>query len=508
MTFQAGKDVTDERSRTVTLTNKTLDDATTTFSDNGDPSKKLRFELSGITAGQTRVLTVPNASGNIVLDASTFLIGGNSVSVAPRLGTNSNHALILETAGTDKFTVNNNAFNDNSPYGVAFNGSYGARLDSNGATGYMLGGGTGGGTLILGCYGNSSTAGPMTIRGGSGFGGGGNCGPLYLETGKNSFGDGTTNGFITIRTLGVKANGNNVSGAISILSGEAGNSSGAITIATGSAPSPDTIGLNTGDINISTGSTSTQLVTAGGSVGSINLTCGTANAPIGTLKNGGSITLQSSRGANSGTNGDVNLYTDAIAGLRIASVDGGRLSVLDSSQLAVNDWARLQPRLRSRLFAAFNANTTTSGAVITGTPVVFGFPSGGINTFRNHEWTVSGSNPLRFTYIGATTKWFDFNATASFKKGSGNTSPIEVDFRWFLNGATLGYPYECSISDNTILITGTGQAQLSQNDYIEPYYTNNTNNDELLITACSFNLVEDQDHFVNVDVAPLGVGWP
>jgi trimeric autotransporter adhesin len=48
----------------VTLTNL---DSTTTFVDNADSTKKLAFEVSGVSTGTTRTLTVPNASGTIAL---------------------------------------------------------------------------------------------------------------------------------------------------------------------------------------------------------------------------------------------------------------------------------------------------------------------------------------------------------------------------------------------------------------------------------------------------------
>ena len=42
-------------------------DSGTTLQDNGDATKQMRFELSGITTATTRTLTVPNASGTIAL---------------------------------------------------------------------------------------------------------------------------------------------------------------------------------------------------------------------------------------------------------------------------------------------------------------------------------------------------------------------------------------------------------------------------------------------------------
>lgn len=57
-----------------TLTNKTLDDATTLFSDNTTPTKQFKFEASGITAATTRTYTAPNADGTLSLigQAETF----------------------------------------------------------------------------------------------------------------------------------------------------------------------------------------------------------------------------------------------------------------------------------------------------------------------------------------------------------------------------------------------------------------------------------------------------
>jgi hypothetical protein len=53
------------------LTNKTLDDSTTFFADNVDATKKLQFQLSGITTSTTRTLTIPNFDGTIATLAGT-----------------------------------------------------------------------------------------------------------------------------------------------------------------------------------------------------------------------------------------------------------------------------------------------------------------------------------------------------------------------------------------------------------------------------------------------------
>lgn len=66
-----------------TLTNKTFTDSTTLFQDETDNTKKLAFQLSGITSGQTRTLTIPNNSGTIALtsDITGGTPGGSNTQV-------------------------------------------------------------------------------------------------------------------------------------------------------------------------------------------------------------------------------------------------------------------------------------------------------------------------------------------------------------------------------------------------------------------------------------------
>jgi hypothetical protein len=59
---------------TQTLTNKTLQDSTTYFQDNTDITKQLQFQLSGITSGTTRTLTIPNNNGTITLNNAAQLL--------------------------------------------------------------------------------------------------------------------------------------------------------------------------------------------------------------------------------------------------------------------------------------------------------------------------------------------------------------------------------------------------------------------------------------------------
>lgn len=79
-------------SATQTLSNKTFIDNVTTFQDNGDNTKKLQFQLSGITTATTRTLTAPDADTTIVgTDATQTLT--NKTLTAPTIAdfTNANH---------------------------------------------------------------------------------------------------------------------------------------------------------------------------------------------------------------------------------------------------------------------------------------------------------------------------------------------------------------------------------------------------------------------------------
>jgi hypothetical protein len=55
------------RNSALTVSNKTFSDSTTTFADNSDPTKTMKFQLSGISTGTERTLTVPNSNGTIAL---------------------------------------------------------------------------------------------------------------------------------------------------------------------------------------------------------------------------------------------------------------------------------------------------------------------------------------------------------------------------------------------------------------------------------------------------------
>jgi len=72
-----------------TLTNKSLQDSTTTIVDNTDATKAFKFEASGITTGTTRTFTVP--------DANTTLVGTDTVQTI----TNKRIPAIFDTNGNE-----------------------------------------------------------------------------------------------------------------------------------------------------------------------------------------------------------------------------------------------------------------------------------------------------------------------------------------------------------------------------------------------------------------------
>jgi hypothetical protein len=62
-----------------TFTNKTFTDASTYFQDEADNAKKLQFQLSSITSGVTRTLTVPDQSGTISVVGDSFYVGTTQI---------------------------------------------------------------------------------------------------------------------------------------------------------------------------------------------------------------------------------------------------------------------------------------------------------------------------------------------------------------------------------------------------------------------------------------------
>lgn len=86
---------------TITGVSITFVDSTFTIQDNSDNTKQLQFQLSGITSGQTRTITVPDASTTLVGTDTTQTLTGKTLSgnTATNLVSGSG-TLTLNTSGT------------------------------------------------------------------------------------------------------------------------------------------------------------------------------------------------------------------------------------------------------------------------------------------------------------------------------------------------------------------------------------------------------------------------
>lgn len=63
----------------------TFSDSAFKIQDNGDSTKQLAFEVSGVTTGTTRTLTVPNVNGTIVTTGDTATVTNTMLATAPAL---------------------------------------------------------------------------------------------------------------------------------------------------------------------------------------------------------------------------------------------------------------------------------------------------------------------------------------------------------------------------------------------------------------------------------------
>ncbi len=114
------------------LTNKLLQDSTVSFADNSDISKVLKFEVSGITTGTTRTVTVPDASGTMTLLGNSasgtgdIVLTNSPALVTPSLGvataTSINKVTISQPATTATLALaNDSSLNTVGAYGVTLN---------------------------------------------------------------------------------------------------------------------------------------------------------------------------------------------------------------------------------------------------------------------------------------------------------------------------------------------------------------------------------------------------
>jgi hypothetical protein len=275
----------------MTLTNKGLQDSTTTLINSVDATKLVQFDLSNNPSAFTSTYTFPSSSGELALasaiPAGAIVQNGNAFGVPVTIGTNDNQQINFEVNATPRWVMStsnsnlvaqtavstiNSVFPGGSMNVIAPNGS-------NNSTGglLLLRSGSAGGPST----GNGGSINILTGTGASSAGGGGTSGVINVIT--NS---GAGSGALTLAT-GTAASFN--SGEISLSTGNATlTNSGGISLTTGQA---GTTNSASGSILLQTGNTA---VTGNfGQSGSIELRCGIA---LNGIKTGGNVILQASPG--------------------------------------------------------------------------------------------------------------------------------------------------------------------------------------------------------------------
>jgi len=96
-------------SGTQVLTNKTLTDSTTLFQDETDNTKKLAFQLSGISASTTRTLTIPNASGTIALTTDIPTVNNATLTLSIGAAAATNNTVTVGTGTGFSANASSNA---------------------------------------------------------------------------------------------------------------------------------------------------------------------------------------------------------------------------------------------------------------------------------------------------------------------------------------------------------------------------------------------------------------
>lgn len=110
--FSGGNPVS--TSDTQSLTNKTFDNSNVftirddrlTLQDNADATKQVQFQLSGITTGNTRVLTVPNATTTLVGRDTTDTLTNKTITGGSMTGTTIDNP-VLQTDTVSEHTSTN-----------------------------------------------------------------------------------------------------------------------------------------------------------------------------------------------------------------------------------------------------------------------------------------------------------------------------------------------------------------------------------------------------------------
>lgn len=152
----------------------------------------------------------------------------------------------------------------------------------------------------------------------------------------------------------------------------------------------------------------------------------------------------------------------------------------------------------SRLYVGYGANTNKTDLAIVNNWYIFAYPSTGLQTYRTSaDWTVSPS-AIRFTYTGATPKWFMLLANCNILKTASNNTYRSVEFVWKQNGVNVGPTRRTFMSqEDGQIISGSGYVYLAPNDYIEPFFrvieTPTQSTEDVILSNCTFLFEESPD---------------
>lgn len=105
LTLPTSTDTLVGRATTDTLTNKSLVDSSTFIVDDGDNTKKLQFQVSTITTATTRTLTVPNADTTIVGTAIVQTLSNKVIDNSNSITVKDNSFTVQDDADTSKQLV-------------------------------------------------------------------------------------------------------------------------------------------------------------------------------------------------------------------------------------------------------------------------------------------------------------------------------------------------------------------------------------------------------------------
>ena len=97
---------------TQTLTNKTFIDSNTLFEDDTDDTKKMRFQLSGITTGNTRIMTMPDSDIVMVGLDTTQILTNKTIDADNNTISNIDNGNIKSNAGIDATKIANGSISN------------------------------------------------------------------------------------------------------------------------------------------------------------------------------------------------------------------------------------------------------------------------------------------------------------------------------------------------------------------------------------------------------------